>query len=64
MSENGVSAIVTVTMPATSDVSDGHSARTAEAEAKSTKANSPACGSSSPMRTASLWLDPKSRASP
>ena len=39
--------MVSVTTPATNAVSDGQSARTAEAEAKSTKANSPACGSSS-----------------
>ena len=59
-----MSAIVTVTMPATKAVSDGHSARTAEAEANSTKANSPACGRSSAILTASLWSALKSRASP
>ena len=42
MTETGVSAIVPVTIPATIQVSEGQSARTAEADANSTKANSPA----------------------
>ena len=64
MTVNGVSAIVTVTTPATKAVSEGQSARTADADAKRTKANSPACGSSRAIRTASLWLERKRRASP
>ena len=62
MTETGVSAMVTVTIAATSEVSDGQSARTAESGGEEHEGELARLRQSSAMRMASVRR-PKSRAS-